>query len=76
MVWGESLGFLGCAFDLCFHFKRKSSRCQREICFWLSKEKRLFPGPNRTGEKYQEQAVRLPVDGSLDLSTKDGQLVS
>jgi len=43
---------------------------------WLNKEKRLFPGPNHAGEKYQEQAVRLPVDRSLDLSTKDGQLVS
>ena len=29
MVSGESLGFLACAVDLCFHTKRKSSRCQR-----------------------------------------------
>ncbi len=76
IVSGESLGFLECAFDVCFHNKRKSSRWKPQKRLWLDKEKRLFPGPNHPGEKHQEQAVRLPVDRSLDLSTKDDQLVS
>ena len=38
---------------------------------WLDKEQRLFPGPNQPSEKHQEKAVRLPVDRSFDLSTKD-----
>jgi hypothetical protein len=57
MVSHESRGLLERAFDLCFQHKRKSSRCQREIRLWLDEEKRLFPGPNHSGEKHQEQAV-------------------
>ena len=48
MVSCESLGFLERAFDLCFQYTRKSSRCQREIRFRLDKKERLFPGPNHS----------------------------
>jgi hypothetical protein len=57
MVSHESRGLLERAFDLCFQHKRKSSRGPREIRLWLDEEKRLFPGPNHSGEKHQEQAV-------------------
>jgi hypothetical protein len=75
IVSGESLGFLECAFDLCFHNKRKSSRCQRRSVVFLNKEKRLFPGPNHPGENHQEKSIGLQIDGVFDLSTEDDQLV-
>src|SRR5260370_15111220 len=40
----------------------------------LDDEERMFPGPNHHGQKHQEKPVRLPVDRSFDLSTKDDQL--
>jgi hypothetical protein len=43
---------------------------------WLDKEERLFPGPNHPDEEHQEKPVRLPVNGTFDLSTQDDQLVS
>jgi hypothetical protein len=44
-------------------------------CLRLDKEEGLLPVPNRTGEKYQEQLVPLPIDGSFHLSMQDDQLV-
>jgi hypothetical protein len=75
MVSHESRGLLERAFDLCFQHKRKSSRCQREIRLWLDEEKRLFPGPNHSGENHQEQPIGLQIDGVFDLSTQDHELV-
>ena len=57
MVSHESRGWLERALDLCLQNKRKSSRCHCEIRLWRDEEKRLFPGPNHSGEKHQEQAV-------------------
>ncbi len=54
----------------------------RSILSWRNytsvsiEEKRLFPGSDHPGQKYQEQPVRLPIDGAFDLSTQDDQLVS
>ena len=53
MVSCESLGLFEQALDLRFQNARKSSRGPREIRLWLDEEKRLFPGPNHAGEKYQ-----------------------
>ena len=54
IVFEESLSFLEHAWDLCFQNRLKSSWCQREIRLWLHKEKRLFPGPNHSGQKHYE----------------------
>ena len=70
-----SLGFLACTFDLRFQNKRKSSRWKPQERFWLDKEERLFPGSDYPGQKQQEQAVRLLVHRSLDLSMQDDQLL-
>ena len=43
---------------------------------WLNKEERLFPGPNHSGQEYQEKPVRLFVHRAFDLSMKDGELLS
>jgi hypothetical protein len=42
----------------------------------LDKVKRLFPGPNHSGQEHQEKSVRLPVNWSLDLSMEDDELLS
>ena len=42
---------------------------------WLGEEKRLFPGPNHSGENHQEQPIGLQIDGVFDLSTQDHELV-
>jgi len=42
----------------------------------LDDKERLFPGPNHSGEKYQEHSVCFSVNWSFDLSTQDDQLVS
>jgi hypothetical protein len=60
IVSDESFGFLTRVFDLCFR---------------LDKGEGLLPGPNHTGEKYQEQPVSLPIDGSFHLSMQGDQLV-
>jgi hypothetical protein len=73
---GESLGLFERAWDLCLQNKRKSSRGPREPRLRLDKKERLFPSPNHPGQQHQEKSVRLPVDGSLDLSTEDDVLVS
>jgi hypothetical protein len=38
-------------------------------CLRLDKKERLFKSLNHPGQEHQEKSVRLPVDGSLDLST-------
>jgi hypothetical protein len=43
---------------------------------WLEKVEGLFPGPNHSGQEYQEKPVRLFVYGSFDLSMEDGELLS
>jgi hypothetical protein len=43
---------------------------------WLNKVERLFPGPNHSGQEYQEKPVRLFVHRSFDLSMKDSELLS
>jgi len=42
----------------------------------LDDKERLFPGPNHSGEKYQEHSVCFAVNWSYDLSTQDDQLMS
>ncbi|MGZ3628931.1 MAG: hypothetical protein ACXVDN_14860 [Ktedonobacteraceae bacterium] len=42
----------------------------------LDDKERLFPGPNHSGENYQEHSICFPVHWSFDLSTQDDQLVS
>jgi hypothetical protein len=42
---------------------------------WLDEDKRLFPGPNHSGENHQEQPIGLQIDGVFDLSTQDHELV-
>ena len=76
IVSGESFGFLERAFDLCFQNTQKSSRCQREIRLRLDDKERLFPGPNHSGENYQEHSICFAVHWSFDLSTQDDQLMS
>ena len=75
MVSCESLGLLAQAFDLCFQNTRKSSRGPREIRLRLNDKERLFPGPNHSGEKYQEYSVCFPVNWSFYLSTQDDELL-
>ena len=41
----------------------------------LNDKERLFPGPNHSGEKYQEYSVCIPVNWSFHLSTQDDQLL-
>ena len=41
----------------------------------LDDKERLFPGPNHSGEKYQEDSVCFPVHWSFHLSTQDDQLL-
>ena len=65
---GESLGLFERAWDLCFQNKRKSSRWKPQQRLRLDKKERLFPSPDHPGQEHQEKSVRLPVDGSLDLS--------
>ncbi len=43
---------------------------------WLDKQKRLFLGPNHSGQQHQEKAVGLFVNWSLDLSMEDDELLS
>ena len=44
-----------------------------EKCLWLNQKERLLPGPCHPGQKHQEQAVRLLVYRSLDLSMKNDE---
>jgi hypothetical protein len=43
---------------------------------WLDKQKRLFPGPNHSGQQHQEKPVSLFVNWSLDLSMEDDELLT
>jgi hypothetical protein len=72
----ESLGLFERAWDVCFQNKRKSSRWKPQQRFRLDKVKRLFPGPNHSGQEHQEKSVYLPVNWSLDLSMEDDELLS
>jgi hypothetical protein len=76
MVSSEILGSLECTLDLCFgeHTEKLTMPAQKGLR--LDDEERMFPGLNHPGQKYQENPVRLPVDRSFDLSTKDDQLLS
>ena len=76
MVSSESLGFLECAFDLCFQNTRKSSRWKPQKRFWLDNEDGLFPGPNHCGQQHQKQPVGLAIDRSFALSMEDNELLS
>jgi hypothetical protein len=69
MVSCVSLGLLEWAFDVCFQNTRKSSRWKPQNRLRLDDKERLFPGPNHSGEKYQEYSVCFPVNWSFDLST-------
>jgi hypothetical protein len=73
---GESLGLFERAWDLGFQNKRKSSRWKPQQRLRLDKVKRLFPGPNHSGQEHQEKSVRLSVNWSLDLSMEDDELLS
>jgi len=75
IVSSERLGFLACACDVLFQNKRKSSRWKPQKRLWLDKEESLFPGPNHAGQKHEEKPVRLPIDRSFDVSTKDKELL-
>jgi hypothetical protein len=43
---------------------------------WLNEEQRLFPGSDHPGEEYQQPSIRLPTNGSFDLSMQDDQLLA
>ena len=53
----------------------KLSRPSQER-LWLNEEQRLFPGLDSPGEKDQQQSIRLPTNGSFDLSMQDDQLLA
>jgi hypothetical protein len=64
------------ALDLYFQYSLHPWRCQREIRLGLDNEQGLFPGPNHSGEKHQENPIPSDIDGSFDLSAEDNQLLS
>jgi hypothetical protein len=73
---GESLGLFERAWDLCFGEQAKELPMPAQQRLRLDKVKRLFPGPNHSGQEHQEKSVRLPVNWSLDLSMEDDELLS
>jgi hypothetical protein len=42
----------------------------------LDEEQRLFPRSDHPGKAYQQQSIRLPAQGSFDLSMQDDQVVA
>jgi hypothetical protein len=73
---GESLGFLERAWDLCFGEQAKELTMPAQKRLWLDEEKRLFPGPNHSGQEHEEKSVRLAVNWLLDLPMEDDELLS
>jgi hypothetical protein len=43
---------------------------------WLDDDQCLFPGPNQSREKHEEDPIPSGIDRSFDLSAQDNQLLS
>ena len=76
IVSGESLGLFERRLGFVLPEQAEELTMPAQQRLRLDKVKRLFPGPNHSGQEHQEKSVRLPVDWSLDLSMEDDQLLS
>jgi hypothetical protein len=76
IVSGDRFGLLMRVLDVCFQNTRKRPRWKPQERLRLDEEQRLFPRSDHPGKAYQQQSIRLPAQGSFDLSMQDDQVVA